>query len=70
MGEPAETLFELAPQQDVPLVMPRLGQPVEPAHAGKLKPWWRAVEGQMRQVEAPVERAWARLPKRLPWPFD
>jgi len=68
--EPAESLFELAPKQDVPLVMPRLGEPVEPAHARKLKPWWRAVEGQLRQVEAPVERAWARLPKRLPWPFD
>ncbi|HEY1991560.1 MAG TPA: MBL fold metallo-hydrolase [Gammaproteobacteria bacterium] len=38
-AEPAETLFAQASQG---LVMPRLGEPVEPARAGAVEPWWRA----------------------------
>ena len=30
--EPAETLVELAPRSGARLIMPRLGEPVEPAH--------------------------------------
>jgi L-ascorbate metabolism protein UlaG (beta-lactamase superfamily) len=39
--EPAETLVRLAPDANVPLVMPRLGQPIEPGRAGTVDPWWR-----------------------------
>ncbi|MGH8821143.1 MAG: MBL fold metallo-hydrolase, partial [Rhodoferax sp.] len=42
--EPAETLLALGTQQGVQLVMPRLGEPVEPAQVDGVRPWWRAVD--------------------------
>ena len=41
--EPAETVLRLAPETSVPLLMPRLGQPVEPARGAFVDPWWRTV---------------------------
>ncbi|HEY1695269.1 MAG TPA: MBL fold metallo-hydrolase [Polyangiaceae bacterium] len=41
--EPADTLVKLAPARGAQLVMPRLGEPVEPARAGRIDPWWRGV---------------------------
>lgn len=67
--QPAEVLLTRAPIKGVQLLMPRLGEPVEPAHEHEVTPWWRAVDSpQPRQqgVEAPV----MRLPKAMPWPFD
>lgn len=43
--EPAEVLVRLAPVQGVNLVMPQLGEPVEPARTERVRPWWRAVAG-------------------------
>lgn len=43
--DPAETLLELAPRRDVRLLMPRLGEPVEPAREFRPRPWWREAEG-------------------------
>ncbi|HRG95804.1 MAG TPA: MBL fold metallo-hydrolase [Polyangiaceae bacterium] len=44
--EPAETLLARAPALGVPLVMPRVGEAVEPARAveAPVAPWWRAVD--------------------------
>src|SRR3979490_941934 len=42
--QPAEALLELGPKAGARLVMPRLGEPVEPAHAEGVEPWWRAVD--------------------------
>jgi L-ascorbate metabolism protein UlaG (beta-lactamase superfamily) len=39
--EPAETLVKLAPSRGAHLVMPRLGEAVEPAHVDRVDPWWR-----------------------------
>jgi L-ascorbate metabolism protein UlaG (beta-lactamase superfamily) len=39
--EPAETLLHLG--RNVPLMMPKLGVPSEPAHADKVAPWWRQI---------------------------
>jgi len=64
--QPAETLLALAPKRSVQLVMPRLGEPVEPAHAERASPWWRAVEAAGR---SPVESI-LTLPKSTPWPID
>jgi L-ascorbate metabolism protein UlaG (beta-lactamase superfamily) len=67
--QPAEALLELAPKAGVQLVMPRLGEPVEPAHAEAATPWWRVVaEGaaSRRHVAAPA----LSLPKAMPWPMD
>jgi L-ascorbate metabolism protein UlaG (beta-lactamase superfamily) len=42
--QPAETLHALGTGSGVQLLMPRLGEPVEPGAAPQLEPWWRAVE--------------------------
>jgi hypothetical protein len=54
----------------VPLVMPQLGEPVEPSKVERVTPWWRDVERQPRQPESPVETTPAAIPKNLPWPVD
>jgi hypothetical protein len=41
--EPAETLVRLAQPLHVPLVMPRLGVPVEPVQVESVEPWWRRI---------------------------
>lgn len=67
--EPAETLLALAPHADVPLVMPRLGEAVEPARAPAASPWWRAVDGAgaPAPAAAPVSQT---LPRTVAWPLD
>src|SRR5258706_4396262 len=67
--EPAETLLELGPKTGARLVMPRLGEPVEPAHAGDVEPWWRAVDATAREPELATPVA-VTLPKVMPWPLD
>jgi L-ascorbate metabolism protein UlaG (beta-lactamase superfamily) len=67
--QPAEVLFERGPRAGVPLLMPQLGQPVEPSEVGELAPWWRAVEGP--QVPLPAEEeAPGALPASVPLPLD
>lgn len=44
--QPAEVLLGKAPEG---LVMPRLGEAIEPAHVEGVTPWWRAV-AQSRKV--------------------
>jgi L-ascorbate metabolism protein UlaG (beta-lactamase superfamily) len=41
--EPAETLLRLGPSRGARLVMPRLGEAVEPARFERVVPWWRSV---------------------------
>ena len=68
--EPAETLVRLAPERRVHLVMPQLGQPVEPVRAETLDPWWRAVAAP-KQIEAkPAEVEEPALPPEMGWPID
>ena len=67
--EPAETLLALGPKQGVQLVMPRLGEPVEPAHVDQITPWWRSVDMQ-RSGKEPTEPPAMTLPKSIPWPLD
>ena len=50
--EPAETLLALAPAKGAQLLMPRLGEPVEPAHAPDVTPWWRAVDAAADHARA------------------
>jgi len=47
--EPAETLLELAPRRGADLVMPRLGQAVEPARVEMIDPWWREIAAESRE---------------------
>jgi L-ascorbate metabolism protein UlaG (beta-lactamase superfamily) len=70
--EPAETLLALAPKQGAQLVMPRLGEAVEPSRVEAVTPWWREVDvrkrGKLPEVEAAREPM--TLPKAMPWPVD
>lgn len=67
--EPAETLLALGAPQGVPLLMPRLGEAVEPAQAEGVVPWWRGVDGTAGGP-APAEPTPMTLPKSMPWPVD
>lgn len=44
-NEPPETLVRLGVPAGVPLVMPKLGEPVEPGRSNGVDPWWRSVSG-------------------------
>ncbi len=46
--EPAETLVRLAGVRGEPLLMPKLGQPVEPARRIEPVPWWRPIADRER----------------------
>lgn len=69
--QPAETLLELGPRQGAQLLMPRLGEAVEPARGEPATPWWRGADAPRRgppREAAPGKTA--RLPATLPWPLD
>jgi L-ascorbate metabolism protein UlaG (beta-lactamase superfamily) len=68
--QPAERLLELAPRAGAHLVMPRLGEPVEPAHAEAVTPWWRATEAEAPQKPDTAAVGAMTLPKSVPWPID
>lgn len=67
--EPVETLLRLASKSGAPLVLPRLGEPVEPSRAGDAKPWWRAVDAAEPDPRSDQGTPMT-LPKTMPWPFD
>jgi L-ascorbate metabolism protein UlaG (beta-lactamase superfamily) len=67
--QPAETLLKLAPKTDAQLVMPRLGEPVEPSRAKAVEPWWRVVDADAGE-SAPDTPAATTLPKAMSWPID
>ena len=58
------------PQRGVQLVMPRLGEPVEPAHAEGVTPWWRGVDAAAPGTPRNVNPEAVTLPKSMPWPID
>jgi L-ascorbate metabolism protein UlaG (beta-lactamase superfamily) len=78
--EPAETLLRVAPKRGVQRVMPRLGEPVEPAYADRVTPWWRAADAPARrrirvEPEAEVQQARSTASanarsKSMSWPLD
>jgi L-ascorbate metabolism protein UlaG (beta-lactamase superfamily) len=67
--QPVESLLQLAANKDVHLLMPRLGEPVEPAQEHELTAWWRAVD-QSAPRELPSTPPAITLPESMPWPFD
>lgn len=67
--QPAERLLELAPKASAQLVMPRLGEPVEPAHAEGVTPWWRMVDAASPEPERAIAPD-TTLPEEMPWPID
>jgi L-ascorbate metabolism protein UlaG (beta-lactamase superfamily) len=64
--QPVETLMKLAPQKGAQLLLPRLGEPVEPAYAHPVTPWWRANDATKPVHPVPV----MTMPDNVPWPVD
>ena len=67
--QPAETLFELGPKMGAELLMPRLGEPIEPAQAPVVTPWWRVVESGGALATAQAVQPMP-IPKTMSWPID
>lgn len=67
---PAETLLARGPQQGAQLLMPQLGEAVEPAHGAAPTPWWRGVDAGAHGRPAEAAAVPDPLPKTLPWPLD
>jgi L-ascorbate metabolism protein UlaG (beta-lactamase superfamily) len=63
--EPVETLLRKAPA-NAPLLLPRLGAPIEPAHDTRPDTWWRGLDSRIETTPAPADE----LPKDMPWPID
>jgi L-ascorbate metabolism protein UlaG (beta-lactamase superfamily) len=69
--EPAETLLAHGTKDGTRLVMPQLGEPVEPAHVERVTPWWRAVDAAADAARRPEPAPEPEpLPASMPWPLD
>ena len=75
--EPVETLLSLAPAHQARLLLPRLGQPLQPAQLGPVETWWRALAAtdKGRGAAAPVAAATessapSTALRTAPWPLD
>jgi L-ascorbate metabolism protein UlaG (beta-lactamase superfamily) len=66
--QPAEVLYEAAPKTAAQLLMPRLGEPIEPAHGQRLESWWRGIDTEARGRRTTKQET--ALPKAMPWPID
>jgi L-ascorbate metabolism protein UlaG (beta-lactamase superfamily) len=73
--EPPETLLRLASAKGVQLVMPRLGEPVEPSRVERVDPWWRSdAPADAPAPPTPTEpvdpAATSALETAVQWPID
>jgi len=67
--QPAEVLYEQAPKSGTRLLMPRLGEPVEPTIANdRVMPWWRTVGTVAPPAMTSDEES--KLASITPWPID
>ncbi len=70
--EPAETLLAHAPSRDT-LLMPRLGEAVEPAQQRPVQTWWRQAAAVPAKPVEPAQSVPAGAlgkDRELPWPLD
>jgi len=71
--EPAETLLRLAKGRGAQLLMPVLGEPVEPARTGEVNAWWREVAA-LETGTPPAEELPSLPPSAdgsgVEWPID
>jgi L-ascorbate metabolism protein UlaG (beta-lactamase superfamily) len=68
--QPAEVLLEQGPKQGAQLLMPRLGEAVEPAKGEPATPWWRQAEAPTPGRPAKPAEAASPMPQAMPWPLD
>jgi L-ascorbate metabolism protein UlaG (beta-lactamase superfamily) len=66
--EPAEQILTLAPRAAAQLLMPKLGEAIEPAQAGGVEAWWRAVD-VLKPDRAPASGE-VTMHEEAPWPID
>jgi L-ascorbate metabolism protein UlaG (beta-lactamase superfamily) len=69
--QPAEVLLQQGSDIETRLVMPQLGEPIEPERAsGSVEPWWRSVDRlpAPKPVQSPAKET--VLPTSMPWPID
>jgi Beta-lactamase superfamily domain/short chain dehydrogenase len=59
--QPAEALLALGPKNGAQLLMPRLGEPVDPAHGHEVTPWWRAVSVRESRQQPPETAVMTRF---------
>ncbi|HUQ09840.1 MAG TPA: MBL fold metallo-hydrolase [Steroidobacteraceae bacterium] len=64
--EPVETLLQLAPTGS-PLLLPRLGAPVEPSRDYRIETWWRGIDSS--PAAQPTNSA-SEHPAEMTWPLD
>jgi L-ascorbate metabolism protein UlaG (beta-lactamase superfamily) len=67
--QPAEAVLKLSPASGARLLMPRLGEAIEPLHVERVDPWWRAVDAVAPPGTAQPSGQ-VTLPESLPWPID
>lgn len=65
--QPAEELFAQGEKSGAQLLMPRLGEAIEPAQAPRPEPWWRQVD--MVSIASKPDEA-PSLPKAMSLPID
>ena len=68
--QPAEVLFDEAPRRGVQLLMPKLGEAVEPSHEHVVAPWWRQVDAGAAGPAPVAAQPSAAAVKSMPWPMD
>ena len=68
--EPVETLLTLADPDHSHLLLPRLGQPVEPSQRRPVETWWREIASKNSGQPAEVSSESHKLQGKLPWPLD
>lgn len=67
--QPAETLLRLGPAAGAQLLMPRLGEPLEPSHGRDVEPWWRTDRADRGRPLRDTLTAVA-VPKSIAVPMD
>ena len=70
--QPAEVLYEAGARHDLHLLMPRLGEPVEPSQNYPFTPWWRSVDAGVvaSAPPAPADTVAPESVRGLTWPLD
>ncbi len=68
--DPPETLMKLAPAQGVHLVMPRLGEAVEPSRVERVTPWWRDVAARPAAVKPRDDEPPETVSPSMGFPID
>jgi L-ascorbate metabolism protein UlaG (beta-lactamase superfamily) len=69
--QPAEVLFERGTSSRTRLLMPKLGEPIEPElSSGAVEPWWRSVDRLPGAEQVAPSSKESILSSAMPWPID